>query len=89
MVSYAADIRPLFDARDVACMRRKGVMLGDYGWMSDPAPGDGYDDHAHSRMVFDFVRPDGKEPRMPLGGPYWEDEQVALYQRWMDEGFQP
>jgi len=26
---------------------------------------------------------------MPPGGPYWTAEQVALYKRWMDEGFQP
>ena len=69
MVSYAADIRPLFNAHDLACMRRKGVKLDDYAWMSDPAAGDDYPDHANARLVYDYVRPDGAEPRMPMGGP--------------------
>lgn len=87
MVSYAKDIRPLFNTRDLACMKRKGVKLDDYGWMSDPAGGGDYPDHANGRMVFDWVRPDGNEPRMPMGGPYWSDELVGLYQRWMEGGF--
>lgn len=89
MTSYAKDIRPLFNAHDLACMGRKGVKLDNYAWMSDPAAGDGYPDHANGRKVFDFVRPDGNEPRMPMGGPYWDDDQVGLYQQWMDGGFGP
>jgi len=87
MVSYAKDIRPLFNAHDLACMKRKGVKLDSYDWMADPGGGEGYADHANGRTVFDFVRPDGNEPRMPMGGPYWDDDRVGLYRRWMEEGF--
>jgi hypothetical protein len=89
MVSYAKSIRPLFSGRDLICMKGKGVKLDNYDWMSNPAAGDSYPDHANGRSVFDYVRPDGAEPRMPMGGPYWSDDQVGLYQQWMDGGFQP
>jgi hypothetical protein len=88
MVSYATDIKPLFNTRDLNCMKRKGVKLDDYGWMSDPEGNDDYPDHANGRMVFDYVRPDGQVPRMPMGGPYWTDATLTLYQQWMDGGFQ-
>jgi len=87
--SYAADIRPLFRTKDINCMSGFGVLLDDHGYMSDPA-GDGiYPDHAHARKVLCYLSPDACEPRMPFGGPYWSDAQLALFQRWMDDGFQP
>jgi len=88
-VSYATSIRPLFRPKDLTCMARYGVKLDDYGYMSDPAGDDAYPDHAHARQVQCYLLPDACEPRMPMGGPYWTSAQLALFQQWMDDGFQP
>jgi hypothetical protein len=82
-VSFAHDIRPLFRSLDIASMLPYDVLLGDYGYMSDPA-----DDHRHARDVGDFLS-GARQPRMPLDGPFWTDEQLLLYARWMSDGFQP
>jgi len=26
-------------------------------------------------------------PRMPLGGPFWPDAQLQLFDQWMSDGF--
>lgn len=87
-VSFGGDIKPLFTRRDVNCMNGFGVHLADYGYMSAPA-GDGkFPDHANARHV--YARLTGDEtPRMPDGGPFWQQPQLDLYQQWMDCGFQP
>ena len=87
-VSYATDIRPLFRSQDIDCMSGQGVMLDDYGYMSD-ASGDGtYPDHANARQVSCYLSPNACTPRMPFGGPYWSTAQLDLFQQWMDDGFQ-
>jgi hypothetical protein len=88
-VSFATDIRPLFTDRDVGCMSDNGVQLTDYGYMSDPAAGPAYPDHANARAVLDRLLPDAGRRRMPKGGPYWSDAQIDLYRRWLTDGFQP
>lgn len=88
-ISYATDIRPLFRSRDISCMRGYEVLLDDYGYMSDPTGNETYPDHAHARNVFCYLSPNACRPRMPFGGPYWSDVQLALYQQWMDDGFLP
>lgn len=89
--SYAEDIRPLFRDTDVRCMRKtsRKVLLDEYSYMADPVAGDGFADHAHARHVYCHLQPNGCEPRMPYGGPYWSDTQLALYRQWMDDGFLP
>ena len=82
-VSFAHDIRPLFRPLDIAHMQPFDVNLGDYAYMADPA-----DDHRHAREVEAFLC-GAREPRMPLGGPYWTDEQLRLYDRWMRGGCPP
>jgi hypothetical protein len=85
-VSFAQSIAPLFRPIDVACMRKYGVRLDDYPYMSDPG-GDGtYPDHANARDVYAHligVTP----PQMPMGGPFWSSDQLKLFEQWMTDGF--
>jgi hypothetical protein len=92
-VSFANAIKILFRPVDINHMKPFHVRLDDYAWMSDPAGGQvgdckQYPDHANARSVYAFLTGDCT-PRMPLGGPYWHADMLALYQRWMDDGFQP
>ncbi|HTV16745.1 MAG TPA: hypothetical protein VME68_18645 [Acidobacteriaceae bacterium] len=80
-VSFAASIRPLFREMDIEHMKGFGVELDDYAWMAKP-------DHAAS--VLATVKPqNGQEPSMPPGGPYWTAEQIALFEQWQKDGYQP
>jgi hypothetical protein len=88
-VSFAGDIEPLFRPGDVSCMDRWDILLNDYNYMSDPAPNQDFADHAHARQVYFRLTPESGAKRMPKGGPYWSAQNLALYKRWMDEGFAP
>jgi hypothetical protein len=72
-VSFKHDILPLFRAQDIACMAGMGVLLDDYGYMSQPS---------NAQSVYDHLTGTA-QPQMPLGGPYWTAEQLALFHRWM------
>ena len=80
---FARDIRPLFRPIDVEHMRPFDVLLDDYAYMADAA-----NDHQHAWDVYDCLA-GIKQPQMPIGGPFWTADQLALYERWMNEGFQP
>ena len=88
--SFATDILPLFRPIDIGCMRPQphGVLLDDVDYMSD-ATGDGiYPDHANARHVYGHLT--GHEhPRMPKGGPFWSDTDLATFAQWMEDGFLP
>lgn len=85
--SFAIDIRPLFRPNDINCMKPHGVHLDSYEYMSDPAGNSAHADHGNARDVLDRV--DGMVlPRMPMGGPAWNNDQVAIFRRWIDEGCQ-
>jgi hypothetical protein len=59
-----------------------GVLLNNYGYMSDLA-GDGtYPDHANANAVYDRLT-GTTPPRMPMGGPYWTSAQLQLFKDWM------
>jgi hypothetical protein len=80
-VSFAASIKPLFRAVDIAHMKTFGVELDDYAYMSDPQ---------HADHVLATVSPQGsKPPSMPPGGPFWTADQVALFKQWQADGYQP
>lgn len=89
--SFAQDILPLFRDKDIRCMRdpHHQVPLDEFSYMSDPGAGDGFADHANARRVHCRLQSDSCGRRMPYGGPYWSDAQLALYQQWMDGGFLP
>jgi hypothetical protein len=89
VISFQKDIRPLFRPKDIACMDAMGVLLGDYDYMSDPAGNDIYRDHANARTVLCHLSPNQCTPRMPMGGPYWSEQQLATFDQWMTDGFQP
>ena len=85
LVSFAADIKPLFRPVDVAHMNVHGIRLDDYKYMSDPA-----NNHGNAEAVQQTVSHlGGQPPSMPPGGPYWTEEQVALFAKWRTDGYQP
>jgi len=80
-VSFARDIRPLFRDVDISHMKRHGIMLDDYTFMSDP-------DNANK--VLEALSPhEGDPPSMPPRGPYWTADQLVLFAQWQNEGYQP
>jgi hypothetical protein len=80
-ISYAADIKPLFRAIDISHMKSFGVKLDDYTYMSNP-------DNANG-VLANLSPHNGQPPSMPPGGPYWTAAQLALFDRWQKEGYQP
>jgi hypothetical protein len=83
-VTFTADIRPKFRPGDIACMGRSHVNLDDVSWMCDAAGGAGYADHANARRVFAAL----SKGIMPPDGA-WSRDWLAMFQSWMDTGFQP
>jgi hypothetical protein len=85
LVSFAADIKPLFRPVDVAHMNVHGIKLDDYNYMSDPA-----NNYGNAEAVQQTVSHlGGQPPSMPPGGPYWTEEQVALFAKWRTDGYKP
>jgi len=80
-ISFAADIRPLFRAVDISHMKRYGVQLDDYTYMSNP-------DNASS-VLANLSPHDGEPPTMPPGEPYWTAAQLTLFAEWQKDGYQP
>lgn len=74
-VSFQNDILPLFRQQDIDCMSGFGVLLNDYTYMSQPANAQNVYDHLTGTAT----------PRMPMGGPYWTADQLALFNTWMTE----
>jgi hypothetical protein len=81
MVSFAADIKPLFRAIDISHMKRFGVELDDHTYMSNP--------NNANRVLADVSPHNGEPPSMPPGGPYWTTAQLALFAQWQKDGYQP
>ena len=77
--SFARDIKPLFRQIDLDHMGRMGVNLDDYEWMSNKS---------NAQNVYDFVV-GTKQPKMPIGGPFWSQEQLDLFAAWMKDGCPP
>lgn len=71
-LSFAADIRPLFRAGDVACMKNAGVLLDDPVWMCVAA---------NAQRVYHAVSGGAMPPDEP-----WPADRVALFKAWMDAG---
>ena len=83
LTSFSRDILPLFRPIDVEHMRAFNVWLDDYTYMADAA-----NHHQHARDVYEYLA-GIQQPQMPIGGPFWTADQLALYERWMNEGFPP
>jgi hypothetical protein len=84
--SFASDIAPLFTQSEIDCMSGLGVELDDYGYMSSAAGNANYPDHANAREILARLTGE-RRPRMPMGGPYWDDAQIDIFKQWMADGF--
>ena len=80
-VSFATDIKPLFRAIDISHMKRFGVELDNYTYMSNP-------DNANA-VLATLSPQDGEAASMPPGGPYWAASQLALFAQWQKDGYLP
>jgi hypothetical protein len=80
-VSFAGNIKPLFRAVDISHMKRFGVELDDYTYMSNP--------NNANRVLATLSPHNGEPPSMPPGGPYWTADQLALFVQWQKDGCQP
>ena len=78
-VSFARDIRPLFRPVDIEHMKPMGILLDDFKYMSNS-------DNAQS--VYDSLTGE-TQPQMPMNGPYWSQDKLDLFQKWMKNGYQP
>ena len=82
--SFKTDVQPLFNQPAIKHMGRLSVFLDKYDWMSNPA-GDGtYPDHANANHVYARLAGTTDGPRMPPGGPYWNDAQLKTLSNWMN-----
>lgn len=66
-ISFARDITGMFTVRDKTCMAGLGVLLDDYGYMSDAQGDDKYPAYANANHVYARLTGD-ERPQMPLGG---------------------
>lgn len=92
-VSFKNDILPLFTPDDIQHMQGMSVYLDDYTFMSNPAPGSimtcgPFPDHGNAQACYAALT-GSCQPQMPLGGPYWNNDQLQLFQQWMTDGYQP
>lgn len=76
--TFYQDIAPLFRQMDVECMRNMGVLLLDYTYMSTPA---------NAQTVLTRLSGNTQGSQMPLGGPYWSQDNIDLFQQWIVCGF--
>jgi len=66
-------------------MKVHGVELDDYEYMSDPS-----NNYNNAEAVQKTVASQGSQPpSMPPGGPYWTEDQLALFAKWRADGYQP
>jgi hypothetical protein len=80
-VSFARDVKPLVRPVDISHMKRYGIKLDDYSFMSNP-------DNANK--VLGTLSPhDADPPSMPPGRPYWAADQLALLAQWQKDGYKP
>jgi hypothetical protein len=81
--SFNADGLPLFTQPSIKHMKRIGVQLDDFGYMSDAAGNSHYPDHANANHV--YARLAGTEtPQMPPGGPFWDAAMLKTLSDWMN-----
>jgi hypothetical protein len=80
--TYYQDILPLFTPLDIECMRGLEVYLASYKFMTEPG---------NANRILRKLKPqaEGQESkRMPLGGPYWSQDSLDLFEQWMKTGMQ-
>ena len=70
-VSFAAQILPLFTATDIQHMGNFGVMLGEYGYMSQPA---------NAQNVLNRLNGSVKPVMPPPPAAPWPAANIALFE---------
>lgn len=83
-LTFAGIIAPLFRQGDIKCMAKAGVLLSDPNYMCDAAGNPDYPDHANARSVFEQLSTKNMPPDQP-----WPDANIALFNQWMTDGFNP
>jgi len=79
LISFQADIRPLFTERDIEGMK-KGFNLASYD-----------DVKAHAAAIYDRIRGIGgavMPPPPPRGEGPWPQSRIELFAKWMADGYQ-
>jgi hypothetical protein len=80
LISFEADIRPLFTDRDIHAMSKVFDLAR-------------YDDvKAHAAIIYDRIRGIGgavMPPPPPRGEGPWPQTRIELFARWMADGYQP
>ncbi|GAB1720468.1 MAG: hypothetical protein NTAFB09_21990 [Nitrosospira sp.] len=61
------------------------VRLNDYAYMGNSG-GDGvYKDYANARHVLAHLTGE-EQPRMPMGGPFWDEGKLGIFRDWIAAG---
>ena len=79
-VSFSKDILPLLTEVDIDHMRSRGVRLDDYEFMSLPD---------NAAAVYRQLSSKRMPPAKRGGGGPWPDDDIALFQAWIDGGYEP
>jgi hypothetical protein len=80
LISFQADILPLFTERDIHAMR-KAFNLGSYD-----------DVKAHAAAIYNRIRGIGgavMPPPPPSGEGPWPQSRIEIFAKWMADGYQP
>lgn len=76
-ISFEKDIRPLFKPQDITCMKSVNNLAGAFDLSN-------YKDvRSYASKIYNMLTLEGSEYRMPMGGPYWSDENIALFREWV------
>jgi len=78
-VSFKSDILPLFTQMDIDHMQGFGVELDSYDYMKDPG---------NAKSVYYQVSQKLMPPAHSGEDP-WSEDKVALFDDWMEGGYQP
>lgn len=74
------NIKDLFSTDvDIPHMKPVGIDLSSYDEVKESA-----------QTIYDTLQPDSPWPgghRMPKGGPYWTEDCIACFKKWMDTDF--
>jgi hypothetical protein len=84
-LSFSLNILPLFRQKDIVCMESLEVRLNDYAYMGNSAGDDVYKDYANARHVLAHLTGE-EQPRMPKGGPFWDDGKLEIFRNWVASG---
>ncbi len=80
LTSFQSDIRPLFTERDIYAMS-KAFDLASYD-----------DVKKHAAAIYDRIRGVGgavMPPPPPRGEGPWPQSRIAIFEKWMSDGYQP